>query len=248
MEARIKELLEKIKYPKEKFSCFENATFKKIVVEEEKNTWNIHIKNKTNFIYEDISVFLKCLNEYVSHKYKYNIFVKVEEEDLSLFEDYYKQILILINNNNLYYNMFCDRLIKEDDKFFVEVYNKSEEITLKRKLDTINKYFKNFGFKTTLKSKLNKEKESTIKEEIEKDMVIDESKIKSFSNASRNIKEKLDKYKIDKKQIIIVTLIIAVAIIFVPVYFYVLADDSDADKIEIITLIHSTTSILFNSP
>ena len=39
--------------------------------------------------------------------------------------------------------------------------------------------------------------------------------------------------KIDKKQIIIVTLIIAVAIIFVPVYFYVLADDSDADKIEI---------------
>lgn len=39
--------------------------------------------------------------------------------------------------------------------------------------------------------------------------------------------------KIDKKQIIIVSLIIIVAIIFVPVYFYVLADDSDANKIEI---------------
>ena len=39
--------------------------------------------------------------------------------------------------------------------------------------------------------------------------------------------------KIDKKQIIIITLIVAVAIIFVPVYFYVLADDSDANKIEI---------------
>ena len=39
--------------------------------------------------------------------------------------------------------------------------------------------------------------------------------------------------KIDKKQIIIVTLIIAVAIIFVPLYFYALADDSDANKIEI---------------
>ena len=39
--------------------------------------------------------------------------------------------------------------------------------------------------------------------------------------------------KIDKKQMIIVTLIITVAIIFVPVYFYVLADDSDANKVEI---------------
>lgn len=39
--------------------------------------------------------------------------------------------------------------------------------------------------------------------------------------------------KIDTKQKIIVTLILVVAIIFVPVYFYVLADDSDANKIEV---------------
>ena len=39
--------------------------------------------------------------------------------------------------------------------------------------------------------------------------------------------------KIDTKQKIIVTLILIVAIIFVPVYFYVLADDSDENKIEI---------------
>lgn len=39
--------------------------------------------------------------------------------------------------------------------------------------------------------------------------------------------------KIDAKQKIIVTLILIVAIIFVPVYFYVLADDTDENKIEI---------------
>lgn len=39
--------------------------------------------------------------------------------------------------------------------------------------------------------------------------------------------------KIDSKQKIIITLILIVAIIFVPVYFYVSADDSDANKIEI---------------
>ena len=85
MEARIKDLLTKIKYPEEKFSCFENATFEKIVVVEDKNTWNIYIKNNTNFKYEDISIFLSCLSNYVNNKYKYNVFVKVENEDLSLY-------------------------------------------------------------------------------------------------------------------------------------------------------------------
>ena len=162
MEARIKDLLKKINYPEEKFSCFEKATFEKIVVVEDKNTWNIHIKNDTNFCYEDISIFLECLTNFVNKKYKYKLYIKVDNEDLSLYEDYYKQILILINNNNLYYNMFCDRLIKEDDNYFIEVYNKSEEITLKRKIETINKYFKRYGFKTLLSIKYNEEKEKNI--------------------------------------------------------------------------------------
>ena len=185
MEARIKDLLIKIKYPEEKFSCFENATFEKIVVVEDKNTWNIYIKNNTNFKYEDISIFLSCLTTFVGNKFKYNVFVNAEKEDLSLFEEYYKNILILINNNNLYYNMFCDRLIKEDDNFFIEVYNKSEEITLKRKLEEINKYLKNYGFKKELQIKYNKEKESTIKSEIESLRKVDDEKLKSFNKITK---------------------------------------------------------------
>ncbi len=194
MEARIKDLLKKINYPEEKFSCFENATFEKIVVIEDKNTWNIHIKNNTNFRYEDISIFLECLSTFVNNKYKYKLYIKVDEENLSLYEDYYKQVLILINNNNLYYNMFCDRLVKEDNEYFVEVYNKSEEITLKRKIDSINKYFKRFGFTTLLQVKFNEEKENKVKSEIEDLKKVDNEKI-------RNIKTKshLDESKITKK-------------------------------------------------
>ena len=146
METRIKDLLTKIKYPEDKFSSFSSAVFEKIVVIESKNTWNIYIKNDTNMNYDDISTFLECLNTYVGNKYKYNLFIKVKEEDLSLYQDYFSKILVLINHNNLYFNMFCDRLVRVDDSFFIEVYNKSEEITLKRKLDTICKHFKNFGF------------------------------------------------------------------------------------------------------
>ena len=79
MEARIKDLLTKIKYPEEKFSCFENATFEKIVVVEDKNTWNIYIKNNTNFKYDDISIFLSCLSNYVNNKYGKNYLQQFKE-------------------------------------------------------------------------------------------------------------------------------------------------------------------------
>ena len=184
MEARIENLLKKINYKEEYFSCFEYANIERIVVDEEENIWNIYIKNSTNFKYEALSAFLECLNTFVNKKYTYKIFVKVEKEDLSLLEDYYKQILILINNNNLYFNMFNDRLIKDGDEYFIEVYNKSEEITLNRKLDSINKHFENFGFSTLPKIKLNFEKGLLIKEEIDKDKSVKDIKIPEIKEES----------------------------------------------------------------
>lgn len=178
MEKRIQQLLTKINYPQEYFSFFDNASFSKIVVHEEEKKWDIYITNPTNFKYEALEQFKKHLTEYVHKKYIYNIIIKTEKEDLSLFNDYFTHILILINNNNLYYNMFCDRLVRIEDDFFIEVYNKAEEITINKKLDCINNYFKKFGFKTTIKVKLDLEKGSLIKEEINKDMKVDNIKFK----------------------------------------------------------------------
>lgn len=178
MEARIKSLLEKINYPKDKFSYFDNASIKKIIVQEEKNIWNIILNNPKNIKYEALNLFLECLNSYVKKKYTYKIVIDTEEEDLSLYEDYYKEILILINNNNLYYNMFSDRLVKDDNKYFIEVYNKAEEITLRKKLECINNYFTKFGFKTLPEIRINLEKGNLIKAEIDNDKQIDDSKFK----------------------------------------------------------------------
>ena len=178
MEARIQNLLKKINYPEEKYICFDNSLFEKIIVHEDSNVWDIYIKNITNFKYEDLKLFKDLLSAYAGDKNKYNLIVKTEKEDLSLYESYYKEILFMINNNSLYYNMFKDRLLKENDEYYIEVYNKSEEITVKNKIECINKYFKKFGFKTMVSLKLNKEKGNQIKEEIEKDKEIDPSKFK----------------------------------------------------------------------
>lgn len=182
MEARIEKLLKKIKYPEEMISSFDNAILNKIVVEEDKNIWNIHIKNNTNFNYNEIKIFLDKLGEYTNNKYKYNIEVEATSEDLNLYEDYFKNILILINNNNLFFDMFKDRLISEDNNYYIEVYNKAEEITLNKKIECIQKYFKNFGYETIPKIKFNEEKGTTIKEEIKSLNKIDDDKLKTFIN------------------------------------------------------------------
>mgnify|MGYP005830580501 CR=1 FL=1 len=70
MEARIKDLLEKINYPKDRFSSFNNANIKKIIVEEDKNTWNIYLENDTNIKYDDLKIFLDSLTNYVKKKYR----------------------------------------------------------------------------------------------------------------------------------------------------------------------------------
>ncbi len=195
MEARIEKLLKKINYPDEYFSCFNNALLEKIIVIEDKNTWNIYIKNDTNFKYEAISTFLKCLEDFTLNKYTYNIVVKTEKEDLELFPEYFKQILILINNNSLFLDMFSDRLIRENNDFYIEIYNKAEELTLNKKLDCIKTRFKNFGFKTMPSIRYNMGKGSFIKEEIKDLKKIDESKFEAIKSSKEKVSPKKDNKK-----------------------------------------------------
>ncbi len=201
MEARIKNLLTKIKYPEEEFSCFENASIEKIVVHDEDNKWNIFINNNTNFKYNNIKLFKECLTKYVKEKNSYNIIINAEEENLDLYEDYYKEILILINKNNLYLNMFKDRLKKTENGYIIEVYNSSEEITLTKKLECINNYFTNFGFKTLPKIKMNVEEGEKIKQEIKKAKIIEEEDLpkNKIQNSSKD--NKTNNYSRRNKQL-----------------------------------------------
>ena len=133
MSEKIKNLLDKINYPNSMYEDFNNTSINKIIVIDSKQQWDIYIKNNTNFKYNELKTFLDKLGEYTNNKYKYNIEVEAVSENLNLYEDYFKNILILINNNNLFFDMFKDRLINEDNNYYIEVYNKAEEITLNKK-------------------------------------------------------------------------------------------------------------------
>ena len=165
MNEKIKNLLDKISFPKSMYDDFVNASIQKIVVVNSKNEWNIYIKNDTNFKYEVITSFLSCLKEYTKNSYIYNLFINVDSINYDLLNEYYKNILVLSNNNNFYYDLFCDRLQNIDDEYFIEVYNTSEINILNKKLESINNYLKSYGF-LELNYKLNKEKDLEIKKNI----------------------------------------------------------------------------------
>ena len=173
MEARIKDLLTKINFDNDKLNEFDNAKIDQIIVNEDKNIWNIYISNKTNFNYSTLLSFLKCLENYVNKKYIYKLYIKVEDINNDLYEDYYKNILIELNNNNFYYDMLSDRLIKDNDSYFIEIYNKQEEKILLKIYDKLNKLLSDYGF-NNITYKINNEKRVELKKEITEEFKIKE--------------------------------------------------------------------------
>ena len=168
MSEKIKNLLDKINYPESMYEDFNNTSINKIVVIDSKKQWDIYIKNNTNFRYEAINCFLSCLKEYTKNNYKYNLYISVDEIDYKLLNEYYKNILILSNNNNFYYNLFSDRLVNYGNTYYIEVYNKSEIDILNNKFSEMNEYLKNYGF-NEIEYRLNEEKADEIKDSIKND-------------------------------------------------------------------------------
>ena len=199
MDNKLKNLLDKILYPNDKYEVFKNSSLSKIKVLEDDNKWNIYLKNDTNFLYIDIKDFLAVIKEFTKNKYDIKIKIKVDSEDLSLIDDYYKNILILINNNNLYHDMFLDRLVRVEDEYLIEVYNKNEELLINKKIDLINKYFKDFGFSKALSIKYNYDNSLKIKEEIGKDLLDTGEFIVKSVEHNKKLKTKKTDFKGEKE-------------------------------------------------
>ena len=169
MDQKLENLLNKINLSSFYLDEFKNASIKKIRVIETQNTWVIYLHNNKNIKYEALNEFIQKISSYVKGKYIYKLIIDVDEEDLSLLDNFYKNILIILNNNNFYYNMFSDRLINKDNTYYIEVYNKQEYNTINTIIDKINEYLSSFGFTTKLSIYENKEKSKETLEEISKD-------------------------------------------------------------------------------
>ena len=69
MDKKIKDLLDKIKYEEENYKYFNDVRINKIIVNEDKNIWNIHLKCLNTIKYEPLKEFIDKLSIYVNKKY-----------------------------------------------------------------------------------------------------------------------------------------------------------------------------------
>ena len=170
MDKKLNDLLDKIGFDKNLYDHLYDSKIEKIIVNDNKNIWDIYLKCESNIPYFVVEKFINCLENYVSNKHVYKLHILVNSENMKLVNDYYEHILLLCNGNNMYRDMFYDRLVRVEDEYFIEVYNKSEENLLKKKIDTINELYKQFGFSLIINIRTNKEKEKEVKEKINKDL------------------------------------------------------------------------------
>ena len=88
----------------------------------------ISYEESIDIINDALKEFIDCLNKYVNNKYKYDFVIKTNNISYDELDSYYKYILTLINNHNMYYDMFNNRLtFNDNDKYFIEIYNIQEE-------------------------------------------------------------------------------------------------------------------------
>ncbi len=185
MDVGINKLLKEIKYDETKYEYFNYSKLEKIKVNKKENSWNIYISNPTNFLPDVLFSFMDCLNA-IFKDVKCLIEIKVENINHELINDYYLKILRELNHNNLFLNIFSDRLVRVENYYQIESYNKQEYNMINKELENINKMFNDFGFVINILSYLNKEMQNNIKNEIDNtkkvEVIIEEKSENSKKN------------------------------------------------------------------
>ena len=129
MDKKLEDLLNKIGFAKKNFKYFTSAKIDKIIVKEKRKVWDIYLKNDITIPYDIANQFILQLKNYI--KNDYNVYFICEKIDYDLITDYYENILKLCNNNNIYYDMFYNRLVKIENNYYIEIYNSVEQNLIK---------------------------------------------------------------------------------------------------------------------
>ena len=204
MEEKIKILLDKINFDKEKYNVFSDAKLSKIVVNQKLSTWSIFIENDNYFpieIVEELEEKISLLDPNTENfKIKYNIINK----DNSYLVNYYPYLLKLLKNDLIVLEIYKDCLKYEENKLMLVVSNTIEETKMLGCIDKINSFFKKFGYDEEISIIIRKDEHilETIKEELEKSVQIDTSVKVPITTSEEKPKQKSFKREKDPNSIL----------------------------------------------
>ena len=172
MKNEVIELLEKLNIDPKFFSEVENASIEKVLVYREIDKVKIILKNDTNLSIDLYKEITSSLKNFFGGKDIY-LYLEVNRPNNNYFKDYFNETIEIIKRKNPIIDIFSDRLISKEEKYFVEVINKAEERQVQIFINDLNKIMEMFGYNLNIKTFLNEEKRNDVVENIKKNLEID---------------------------------------------------------------------------
>ena len=169
MDIKLKLFLEKINLNQKYFDSFSDAKILKIKSSKDKLNWNFIIQTKDYLPVEVLKEIDKNISKGFPELKTVTYTIVPEKENNLLIDEYYSYVISNIGLSKAVLQLFVDKKISyTTDGLFIEVDNKSQENTIKNKLEDIENKYRQIGFNIKLDVLLDS-KSSIGKEEIKYD-------------------------------------------------------------------------------
>ena len=169
MDSKLKLFLDKICLDQKYFDSFSDAKILKIKSSKDKLNWNFIIQTKGYLPVEVLKEIDKNISKWFPELKTVTYTIVPEKENNLLIDEYYSYVISNIGLSKAVLQLFVDKKISyTTDGLFIEVDNKSQENTIKNKLEDIENKYRQIGFNIKLDVLLDN-KSSIGKEEIKYD-------------------------------------------------------------------------------
>ena len=184
MDSKLELLLDKIKLDKDYYKYFEGGKIIKIISSKDKLNWNFIIDVKDLLSSEVLEVFDNNLKDAFPNLESVTYTININDITNLKVNEYYPYIIESLNLGKAISMIFLNKSIKfTTNGMVLEAFNKAEENVINKKINDINKKYRQIGFKDfSLQTELVLEK-SEISNEIEKSLNDETNQaIKEFKN------------------------------------------------------------------
>ena len=178
-EDKIKILFKQLNLTEEEIEKYKNLGLEKVKVNEKNGSWTFVLKNDTNLPLSDYQLLEYKSRDAFENIKIVNINIDPINEDYSHFNDYLSYALKQVKDILVFAPIYIDSVINVEGNYYIETTNVEEDKDVNSFLPKLNYLLNLYGYKADIKTKLNSEKEHSVKEEINEEL----------KNATSNIKK-----------------------------------------------------------
>ena len=185
-EDKIKILFKQLNLSQEEQDKYKDLSLDKVKVNEKLGSWTFVLKANSILPLTDY-VFLSegCRKAFLDIKIV-NICILPINKTNDYFNDYYSYALNNCKDILVFAPIFKDSLIEEDGSYYIETTNIEEDKQVNSLIPKLNWLLSLYGFDVEVKTKLNEEKEKSVRKEIELELAQTKVNVQPVINKSES--------------------------------------------------------------